>query len=392
MPAPAVSATPAAAPLPESDFSLIRGDPWFRLQRRLRLIPARGLGIGRRALCLALLTWLPLAAWALLDQGHGAAFLRNFPLHVRCLLSIPLLVAAEATLDRGVRAILAEIPRRDLLGEDAPTRWSRILERTTRLRCSPLPWALLLAVVATFTLSGAFSSPREFTRLALAAEPGFGGFWLMYAVRPLFFGLVLVWLWRLVLLIQLFWSLSRLPLDLAPTHADRFGGFGMLELLPSSLSPVVLAASTVLGADAGYRMLHHGSQLQDFALPALTFLVVVLAVVLAPQASFAPVLLRTRIRGVLDYGELLSRHGRLVRHRWVLRRQIPEDPVLDAPELGPVADINTLYAAVTQMNPVAIGWRSLAAPVAATLLPLLPLVLIEVPLTEALKDLVGALF
>ena len=41
-------------------LSLVRGDPGFRLQRRLGLVPAAGLGVVRRAAILAAITWLPI--------------------------------------------------------------------------------------------------------------------------------------------------------------------------------------------------------------------------------------------------------------------------------------------------------------------------------------------
>lgn len=54
----------------EFEISLVRDDPLFRLQRRLRLIPAEGLGLVRRAVLFALLTWLPIAVWAVV-RGRG---------------------------------------------------------------------------------------------------------------------------------------------------------------------------------------------------------------------------------------------------------------------------------------------------------------------------------
>src|SRR5262245_22549102 len=82
---------------PDGEFalSLVRGDPLLRLQRRIGLVPAHGLGVARRALALALLAWLPLAAWALLAgrwSGAGEPLLQHFGVHVRCLIAIPLLV------------------------------------------------------------------------------------------------------------------------------------------------------------------------------------------------------------------------------------------------------------------------------------------------------------
>jgi hypothetical protein len=56
------------------EFSLVRGDWPFRIQRAVGLIPADGLGVGRRALALVLLTWVPIVLWASLTDralpGH----------------------------------------------------------------------------------------------------------------------------------------------------------------------------------------------------------------------------------------------------------------------------------------------------------------------------------
>jgi len=49
-------------------FSLVREDPWFRLQWTIGLIPPTGLGFGRRCLVVALETWLLIAIRALLWQ------------------------------------------------------------------------------------------------------------------------------------------------------------------------------------------------------------------------------------------------------------------------------------------------------------------------------------
>src|SRR4029077_14890740 len=87
---------------PDLALSLVRDDLPFRLLRQVGLIPAKGLGIARRAAFFTLLAFLPLAAWALwagraVPGSPGAAgepLLEHFGVLVRCLIAIPVLVLA----------------------------------------------------------------------------------------------------------------------------------------------------------------------------------------------------------------------------------------------------------------------------------------------------------
>jgi hypothetical protein len=64
-----VAAMPPIDPRAEasaaSSFSPVDNEPPLRWQRALHLAPAGGLGVIRRAVFFALLTWLPIALWAL---------------------------------------------------------------------------------------------------------------------------------------------------------------------------------------------------------------------------------------------------------------------------------------------------------------------------------------
>jgi hypothetical protein len=85
-------------------FSLVRGVRLFRVQRVLGLIPRDGgLGVGRRAVLLALLAWLPVVVWAAmtgraLPGRVSEPLFEHFGVHVRCLVAIPLFIVAEATV------------------------------------------------------------------------------------------------------------------------------------------------------------------------------------------------------------------------------------------------------------------------------------------------------
>ena len=118
-------------------------------------------------------------------------------------------------------------------------------------------------------------------------------------------------------------------------------------------------------------------------------LVVVICV--APLLALAGPLAAAKRRALLEYGALVGKHGRLVRQRWILGEAPVDDALLQAPEIGPVADTLALYDAVRRMRPVPFGKSTLLAIAVPTLIPILVLLSTQVPIKEVLKKIVGAL-
>jgi hypothetical protein len=81
----------------------------------------------------------------------------------------------------------------------------------------------------------------------------------------------------------------------------------------------------------------------------------------------------------------------MVRGRWILGQPPADAALLEAPEIGPVADTVALYEAVKRMRPVPIGRSSLLAIGLASALPMLPVLAIEIPIRELLGQLLKTL-
>jgi hypothetical protein len=112
---------------------------------------------------------------------------------------------------------------------------------------------------------------------------------------------------------------------------------------------------------------------------------------LAPNLAFGSLLRRTKRAALYQYGTLVRRQGRLVHERWVEGKPVEDDGLLSAPELGPIADLNTAYDAVARMRTVPIGLPSVGAVLVPALIPMLPVLAVEVPIKELLKGLAKAL-
>ncbi|HEY8153679.1 MAG TPA: hypothetical protein VII72_06075 [Myxococcota bacterium] len=384
----------------DGDFalSLVRGDALLRLQRRIGMVPEAGLGVARRALALATITWLPIAVWAALygralSSPAGEPLLNHFGVQVRCLVAIPLFVIAEGVAHSLTTRLIPHFVRSGLVSEADRPRLREVLTSVAKLRDRVLPWALILgmAVAVQAIQSG---ESHELVWAGDAAAPaslGFGGWWFAWVARPVFLALLFGWLWRLVLLCVLFRRIAGLDLALVPTHPDGAGGLGFLEAAPAMFSPVVFGISAVLASRWAHDVLYHAVHVDTLRLQMIAVVVLALLLFLTPLLLWSAPLRACKRRALLDYGTLVGEHGRLVRRRWILREPVGDAALLGAPEIGPVADTITLYETVRKMRTIPIGRSTLLVIVLAAGLPMLSVLAIEIPIRDLLLKLVKSL-
>lgn len=379
-------------------LSLVRGDPLLRAQQAIGLVPAQGLGVARRAVILAAVTWLPIAAWALVT-GHlrpapnGEALLQHFGVQVRCLVAIPLFVLAEGAAHGITRRLLPQFVASRLIPLERREAFRDVLRDVARLRDAWLPWVLIAGVLAAWLWLNPARTPHEvsWTGGVPPGGSGLGGWWFLYVVRPIYLGLVLAWLWRLALACVLLVRVTRLGLALVPTHPDRAGGLGFLEELPRAFAAVVLGLSAVVSSHWAHDVLYHEATLSALRFQMAGFVVLILLLFLAPLFALAPPLLLARRRALLDYGALVAEHGRQVGRRWIEHESLADDALLSAPELGPVADTAALYESVRRMRPLPISRVSVTALAVPALLPILVVLSLQVPLRDILLRILKAL-
>ncbi|MBS1213776.1 MAG: hypothetical protein H6R26_2393 [Proteobacteria bacterium] len=388
----------------ESDLgiSLVRDDLLFRLQRRVGLIPDHGLALARRAIFFALLAWLPIAVWAVfngraLPGTVGEPLLQHFGIHVRFLVVVPLLILGEGTAHALTTRLIPCFQTSGLVREGQREAFREILLGMVRLRNSTLPWVVIAAIIAAaLGIQPTHEAEHELVWSNVSAgqesfQLGFGGWWTAYVARPVFIALICAWIWRLVLLFLLLKRVAALDLAIVPTHPDRAGGLGFLEKLPMAFSLFAFALSAVIASRLAHEVIYHGVHVQSLKAQVGLFLVVLILLCLAPLIVFIPVLARAKRRALIDYGALVGEHGRLVHRRWILREKLDDQPLLEAPEIGPVADTVSLYESVARMRVAPIGKSALLAIALPAAIPMLALFATEVPIKELLMKVLGTL-
>jgi hypothetical protein len=393
--------TPPAAEAEQSEakaFSPIENDAPLRGWRRFGIVPSNGLGVGRRALLLAMLSWLPIAIWAA-TTGHlsaaqtGESLREHYAVHVRCLIVIPCLILAELTLHRVVRHIASQFATSGLITSVIEPEFGRINRVVVRLREASLPWMIALGVAVAVSIADSPSPDDD--RIAWAIGPdgrvGFGGLWYSYVARPILAALLLGWVWRLVIVTVWMWRVGRLPLAFVATHPDRTGGIGFVQTLPRAFAPVTFATASILVGRWAHEVAHHGALLASFQPLAITYAVVWSLALLIPLLALYPALWSTRRKALPLYAALVGEQARLLHRRWIERQPADEDPLMEPQGIGVMADSATVYDAVRSMRAFPIGRRTLLAILVPMAIPFLLLVMLQFPLKSILLTLLNVL-
>ena len=379
--------------------ALLAHDEWpLRWQRKLGLVPDQGMGLVRRAAFFAAIAWVPLAVWAFVQNralpgGVAEPLFTHFGVNVRCLVAIPLLILAEGKMMSTTITMATQFLRNGLVTDVQRGAFATLLGQVARMRDSSLPWVIIIGVTIAWLLADPADPRHDALSWAVDASGnlGFGAWWFAYVSRPIFSVLVLGWLWRIVLAFILFRRIAKLDLALVPTHADRAAGLGFLEYYPGAFSMVTFAVAAVVGSGWAHEVVYHGENVETIVRPLAIFTVVWLALMLAPLLAFAPKLMATKKQAKLDYGRLVGEQGRWVRRRWILGEAIPSEEMLEPAGVGPIADAQTMYEAVTRMRMAPIGKAAFAAILIPIALPMLAVFALQIPLKTLLMKLVKVL-
>ena len=373
---------------PVSAFSLVSGGPLYRLARIAGLTDGAP-GLIRIGLALAFLTWLPLAFLTLIPYAPAAEpslpFMLSAGTHVRLLVAIPLLFAAEAMFDVRLREAMRLIVDTRVVPAHQRSRLSGWLQQAMALRDA---WyveaAVLLFAIVMVTwgfrqdLSVAIPSWRTTTGGVRTAA----GWWYGCVAIPVFQFLFLRWCPRMLIWWYLLWRIGQLDLHLTPTHPDYAGGLGAFGVAQMALLPITFGYTGILAGTFAEEILYGGAQIADYVLP-LTGIIAAGAVVLcAPLLRFAPRLIDVRQRGLLEYGALATTYVRAFDDKWLRQGATPTEPLLGSADVQSLADLTNSYEVITAMRPVPLSMRQALSILIITALPAAPLVLFVAPFDE----------
>jgi hypothetical protein len=390
--------------LTRPDFSLVLGGPLFHLLRRAHLSGDALELIRRRTVTISLLAWLPLLVLSALEgQAWGGRvavpFLRDWEAHARFLVALPLLIVAELVVHQRMRVVVKQFLERNVIPASASGRFEVAVASAFRLRNSVLAEVLLVVFVY---LVGVPLLWRQYAMLTTAtwyAAPtvagmtlSITGLWYAYVSVALFQFLLLRWYFRILIWTRFLWQVSRIELNLIPTHPDRVGGLGFLSQAVYAFFPLAAAHGALLAGLIANRIFYLGAGLLDFKIEVAVVLTFMLCLVFGPLVVFSFHLARAKRQGNREYGTLAERYVREFDAKWLRGGAAADARLLGSGDIQSLADLANSFEVVRTMRVVPVTKEAVLYLAAATLAPVAPLTLTLMSLEDLLNTLLGTLF
>ena len=358
-----------------------RVDRVLRIDKLSRLIPV-AIGI----------TWIPLlllslGAWWVTNQGEP--ILKDLSIHVRLLVSLPLLFVAERVLDHTGRRAVARLFEEDFVPPALQDRARAIVRSAERWRDSSLlETVLLLVAIASGVASLVGIIPAAgIVHGIVDSRISVVHIWYSLVSLPIFQFVLWRSLFHWLLWVRVLGGFSRVPLRLLPMHADRHGGIGFLKQPSIGYGAVLLLAMTsALCAGWGTRILLYGTGIDDFKPLFYAFVLIATIIAFAPLLTFVPQLFVARLEGRRAYGRLVTDYARAMQERWIggpARKDL-----LGSPDFQSLADLGTSYSEnVQDMQVLLFGLRDIIVLFIVSHLPAIPVLLLEQSLSDVVKRL-----
>ena len=384
------------------DFSVVLGGPLYQIIRRAHLAGDALQLWRRRILFITLIAWFPLLILSVLGGrawGNAVAvpFLLDIEVHVRWLVTLPLLIVAELVVHQRMRPLVRQFLERGLIPDVSRAKFDAAVTAAQRLRNSAVAEGLLIVLVYVAVL---FIWPH-YGVLNVAtwyAVPGGGGrqlspagWWFVCVSLPLFQFILVRWYFRMFLWIRFLWQVAQCTLTLVPTHPDRVAGLGFLSSSVVAFAPLLAAHGTLLAGAIANRIFFEGATLLQFKVEIIVVVAFLLLVVLGPLLLFTPHLAAARRVGLREYGTLAQRYVREFDDKWLRGHASAGEPLLGSADIQSLADLGNSFELVRSMRMAPITRDAILQLAVITLLPVAPLLLTMISLEELLKRLVQVL-
>jgi hypothetical protein len=371
--------------MPERPLTLFRGGLWNKFCLWICLENDEAPRLVLRTLLVLGITWVPLVALCLWKgTAWGTQVTAPFFLDpgdmVRLLVTLPLLLFAERIMDREFGSVVKYFQSSGIVSEEDQGVFGRAVDRCQHWMTNL--WVEITILVLVFLAMYFFldigrgfpSTISNWKRDVVTGDPSAASYYYRYVTSVVYRFLVFRWAWRFFVWSVFLLKISRLRLNLHPTHPDSAGG---LEILGESQACFVVLGVALSANVAGIiarAVLYEGLTVQSHQF-LIGGVVAVLSVgFMLPLFAFTPKLSECKRRGLRLYGSLAQRYSGLFGKKWLARSVSDDTDLLGSADIQSLADLAGGYAVVEGMQLFPLRGRIIPFLPLAIAAPFVPLV------------------
>lgn len=383
-----------------ANFSPMLGGPLYQFYLWTGLVKKPLLLYKRRIIIISLFAWLPLFILTLLNHtafSHvDVPFIYDIDVHMRFLISLPLLIYAEVMAHEWLKAIVKQFLVTNIITEHNRQKYNAMIASSMRLTNSMVVESVLLffVIVVGHSISNKYFplhiSSWYATNINGVSTLTTTGLWYAFISLPLFQFMLLRWYYHMFIWYRFLWQVSRLPLQLNSLHPDKTGGIGFLNNSLYAFEALLLAHSTLLAGMIFNRIINVGAKLSEFQAEIICMMLFLLMLPLTPLLFFIPSLLKTKRYGTLDYDVVANYYVNEFRKKWI--ESSHHKDLLGSSDIQSLADLTNSFNVSAQMRILPLTQTSILTVIFLTALPLLPLVFTIMPVEKIIVQLFGIVF
>jgi len=381
------------------DFALAQGGPAYKIFCRTGLADGELHKEKLRALVIVAIAWVPLLILTLIDSSaYGAnsriAFLNDFSIQAKFLIALPILLVSESFVNLRLGQYARAFVTRAIVREADIPKFRAAIETTHRLRDS---WMIELCLLLVVLIAGTYFWR---TRMALESATWYAtpvnsslnltpaGYWLVFVSTPIIQFFTVRWYARFFIWFWFLRQVSKLNLNIVPSHPDRVGGLGFLPKATYSFAPILFAQGTTLSGRIASAVVHEGRDLMSFRVDAVLFVVFFVSAVVSPMLAFVPGLIKAKRRGLAEFGGFASAYTNAFESTW-FSPGTRQSEALGSGDIQSLADLGNSFAVVREMNLMPFDYKDLLRLVAVAAAPLIPLLFLIFSPEEILEKLIS---
>jgi hypothetical protein len=373
------------------------GGPFYELQKKVNLIKQDAFKAKERAIIFIAVTWgvpllLTIFAGTAFAPYSESPYLLEPGIWARSFIAVGIFLMMERQVEEQLRKHLRLFFEVPLLAPSSFDAATDAITKALNRRESGLGEGICAAIALLFALatltrfwgfdepSWAVSISTESVTLTPAA------WWVLLVSNPIFWFLLVRWLWRHHIWSMLLRDLAKLEFRLVATHPDCKGGLAFLGQYPNAFSSLVFAISCVLAAGLVEEFHTIGLTAVSYGYILAGWLILTFSFFAYPLFAFGKPLSDLKEKSLIEYGTLATRFHR-ARERDLIGQNIAASEDASSAVATEFIDPAKEYLAIHKMSVNLISRLGLLPVAASALIPLFIAGATQLPFQEVLKSL-----